>query len=125
MRRQAPNVWVSQRHSDTLSQDMRALVGKCPALSPTLLSTGSAHSNMDDASYDASFSFLCAKIGFIQIPLHHVPRDTLVTVFSNFRKCSRQVLIRWIYLIYTSIMIRDVLLKLFQKIESGIVASDQ
>ena len=61
MRRQAPNVWVSQRHSDTLSQDLRALVGKCFALSPTLLSTGSAHSNVDDASYDASFSFLCAS----------------------------------------------------------------
>jgi hypothetical protein len=61
MRHQAPNVWVSQRHSDTLSQDLRALVGKCFALSPILLSTGSAHSDMDDASYDASFRFLRAS----------------------------------------------------------------
>jgi hypothetical protein len=32
---QAPNVWVLQRHSDTLSQDLRASVGKCFALSPS------------------------------------------------------------------------------------------
>ena len=42
-------------------QDLRALVGKCFALSPTLLSTGSAHSDVDGASYDASFRFLCAR----------------------------------------------------------------
>ena len=41
---------------------MRALVRKCLALSPILLSIGSAHSSdMDGASYDASFSFLCAS----------------------------------------------------------------
>jgi hypothetical protein len=42
MRRQAPNVWVSHRRSDTPSQDLRALVGKCFAISPIMLSTGSA-----------------------------------------------------------------------------------
>ena len=61
MRHQAPNVWVSQRNSDTLSQDLRSFVGKFFALSPILLSTGSAHSDMDDASYDASFTFLCVS----------------------------------------------------------------
>ena len=52
--------WVLQRCSDTLSQDLRALVGKCFALSPILLSTGSAPSDMDDASDDASFRLLSA-----------------------------------------------------------------
>ena len=37
------------------------LVGKCFALSPILLSTGSAYSDMDDASFDASFTFLYAS----------------------------------------------------------------
>ena len=50
--------------SDTPSQDLRALVGKCFALSPMLLSTGSAHSDMDGASYDASSRFLCASYMF-------------------------------------------------------------
>ena len=58
---QAPNVWVLQCHSDTPSQDLRSLVGKCFALSPILLSTGSAYSDMDDASFDASFTFLYAS----------------------------------------------------------------
>ena len=65
MRHQAPNVWVLQRHLDTLSQDLRVLVGKCFALSPILLSPGSAHSGMDDASYNASFRLLCASLYFI------------------------------------------------------------
>ena len=61
MRRQAPSVWVSQRLSDTLSQDLRALVGKCFALLPILLSTGTVRSDVDDASYDASFRSLRAS----------------------------------------------------------------
>ena len=32
-----------------------------PCTSPILLSIGSAHSDMDSASYDASFSFLCGS----------------------------------------------------------------
>ena len=53
--------WVLQRCSDTLSQDLRALVGKCFALSPILLSTASAPSNMNDASDDAFFRLLRAS----------------------------------------------------------------
>ena len=47
--------WVLKRCSDTFSQDLRASVRKCFALSPILLSTGTACSDLDDASYDASF----------------------------------------------------------------------
>ena len=60
MRHQVPNVWVLQRRLDTLSQDLRASVGKCFALSPVLLNTGTARSDMNDASYDAFFRLLRA-----------------------------------------------------------------
>ena len=42
----------------------KGMVRKCFALSPTLLNTGSAYSDMDDASYDASLRFLCARYIF-------------------------------------------------------------
>jgi hypothetical protein len=43
------------------TRNLRALVGKCFALSPILLSTGTARSGMDEASYDAPSRLLRAS----------------------------------------------------------------